>query len=105
VTSARQTLDLAISETDFQRLVTELAGMLFWSWYHTHDSRRSPAGFPDLVLVRERVIFVELKTEAGRITQEQAWWLTRLSDAGAEVYLWRPSDFDKVERTLRGRAA
>jgi hypothetical protein len=102
-TQGRHELDLAMSEAEWQRTVTELATTLEFEWYHTHDSRRSPAGFPDLVLVRERVIFTELKTEHGRLTNSQSDWIHRLHVAGAEAYVWRPSDWPEVERTLQER--
>jgi hypothetical protein len=90
----------ALSERDWQAQVLELAALYRWAWYHTHDSRRSPAGFPDLVLVRDRVIFAELKTDQGRITTDQHRWIGRLEDAGAEVFVWRPKDLDWVRTEL-----
>jgi hypothetical protein len=101
MTAARRTLDLAMSEAAWQNLVVKLAFQLNWQWYHTHDSRRSQPGFPDLVLVRERVIFAELKAAKGRLDQWQKRWVEQLRHAGAEVYCWRPSDYPEVERTLR----
>lgn len=75
-----------------------------WRTYHTHDSRRSEPGFPDLVLVhagQHRVIFAELKTATGRTTPEQDAWLADLTAAGVEAYLWRPADLPRViPRTL-----
>lgn len=51
-------------------------------------------GFPDLVLVRPpRLIFVELKSDTGKIRPDQQWWLDRLTGTAAEVYVWRPSDW------------
>lgn len=95
-----------INEQQWQAQVVELAHLLRWDRvYHTHDSRRSESGFPDLVLVRERVIFAELKTERGRLSAEQERWLTALSNAGQEVYVWRPHDLDLIAETLRRRAA
>ena len=39
-------------ERQFQRTITDLADLHGWTWYHAHDSHRSNAGFPDLVLIR-----------------------------------------------------
>ncbi len=62
--------------------------------YHTHDSRRSERGFPDLVLVGPAgVIFRELKAERGRLTLDQREWLDRLRQAGAAAAVWRPRDW------------
>jgi VRR-NUC domain len=90
----------AEGEKAFLARVQALAGSLGWLTYHTHDSRKSPPGFPDLVLVRDRVVFAELKTDAGRLTDEQQEWLDRLGAAGAEVYVWRPRDWRQVRAVL-----
>lgn len=61
--------------------------------YHTHDSRRSEPGFPDLVIVgREGIIYRELKTQKGRVRPEQNQWITDLIRAGQNAGLWRPAD-------------
>lgn len=92
-----------LSERDWQGQVLDLAKLQGWAWYHTHDSRRSPAGFPDLVLCRDRLILAELKTDSGRLTRDQRQWLARLADAGAEAYVWRPRDFEEVRSALTWR--
>ena len=77
--------------------------------YHTHDSRKSARGFPDVCLVRVatptrvgRLIFAELKSHQGKLTQEQALWLDLLrhSVPGIEAYCWRPSDMPEVVHLL-----
>lgn len=93
-----------ISEREFQAQVIQLARLLGWWAYHTHDSRRSNAGFPDLVLVRNRVIYAELKTDRGAVRREQAEVMAALRKAGAEVYLWRPAMWDEIVATLKGDA-
>lgn len=90
----------ALSERQWQQQVIDLATLYRWTWYHTHDSRRSNPGFPDLVLVRDRVLFAELKTDRGRLTTDQHRWIGRLEDAGAEVFVWRPKDLDWVRTEL-----
>lgn len=83
---------------------TGLASTLGWRLrYHTLRSKGSTSGFPDRVLVRERVIFAELKTETGKPTDSQQQWLTGLAAAGAEVYLWRPSDLEEIGKVLAQR--
>jgi ribosomal protein L37E len=90
-------------ETRFQNAVLTVAQLCGWRAYHTHDSRRSAAGFPDLVLVRPpRVIFAELKTRTGRASPAQLDWLQLLRDCpGVETYLWRPADWDTGEIVRR----
>lgn len=89
-------------ERDFQRRVIALAKLQGWKVYHTHDSRRSEPGFPDLVLARgERVLFAELKNIGGKATPEQLKWLCALHEARTSAFLWWPSDWGIVERELR----
>ena len=92
-----------VTEKQWQAQVMEMAGWLGWSVYHTHDSRRSEAGFPDLTLVRgERLLFAELKTEVGRVSGAQERWLSMLRAVpGVEVFVWRPSDAKAVALVLR----
>jgi hypothetical protein len=85
----------SIDEAALQAQVLRIAGHTGWRAYHTHDSRRSAAGFPDLVLAHPRagrVVFAELKSEAGRLSRAQLAWLTDLAAAGAHTHVWRPAD-------------
>lgn len=66
-------------EAAFAVKVENLLTLYGWRWYHTHDSRRSPAGFPDYVAVRgHELLFVELKAERGRTRPAQEEWLREL---------------------------
>ncbi len=97
-----------VTERQFQTQVVQLAHLSGWRCYHTHDSRRSAPGFPDLVLVRTpRLVFAELKSENGRIRPEQQAWLEVLQqvERAPEAYLWRPGDFGDIQSTLRKGAA
>lgn len=107
-----------------------LADTLGWLGYHTHDSRRSREGFPDLVLVHPlagRMIVAELKRQKrSNPTPAQVEWLNGInavSDAIASdlvrvaggswlaeesptrviAVLWRPRDLldGIVEAMLR----
>jgi hypothetical protein len=80
-----------------------LAVQLGWTTYHTLRSRGSRAGYPDRTLVRDRILFVELKREKTGPTPDQIEWLDKLATAGGEVYLWRPSDLDEIAHILTGR--
>jgi hypothetical protein len=96
-----------MSEKDLQRAVLELAALLGWRAYHTHDSRRSHRGFPDLTLVRgDRLVFAELKSAAGRMRPEQDEWLEALGHVpGVEAYCWRPGDLEAAAAVLSARTA
>lgn len=105
----RESMVLAWNENQLQQHVVLVAAAFGWRHYHTHDSRRSPAGFPDLVLVhpgQRRVVFRELKTERGRMRPGQPEWLADLQSAGQDAGVWRPRDVVSgvVERTLRGKS-
>ena len=90
------------TEADFQNTVIELAELHRWLVYHTHDSRRSAPGFPDLTMVRDgKLVFAELKTEQGLLTDDQWNWVEELRQARQLMYVWRPSDWREIEEILR----
>ena len=94
---------LDCSEKEFQAAVVKLAKAKGWLAYHTHDSRRSEKGFPDLVLIRDgKLLIVELKTESGRVSPEQTVWLCALVACGVDVRTWRPSMWESIAETLKG---
>jgi hypothetical protein len=85
-----------VSEADFQSQVLD--------HFHVHDSRRSPHGFPDLVLCRPpELVFAELKSATGRLTAEQSAWLELLRACGQRVFCWRPADWAEITATLARR--
>lgn len=93
-------------EQDFLKAVRQLARLFSWRCYHTWNSLKSEPGFPDIVLCKpgEPVIFIELKTAKGKLTEAQEEWLEALAQAkGTEVYCWRPSDWPEIEARLRGK--
>ncbi len=90
-----------MTEKELQTAVIDACKLFGWAHYHTFNSRRSVAGFPDLVLVRDRIIFVELKSENGRLTLEQQAWGDAIRDAGGNWLLIRPSDLDNLIEILR----
>lgn len=82
----------AMSEAQLDAHVRELCKGLGLLRYHTHDSRRSPSGFPDLVCVGPRgVLFRELKRQRGKVSAEQQEWLDALTAAGESAAVWRPA--------------
>lgn len=96
-----------LTERQLQGTITDMATMLGWRWYHTHDSRRSPAGFLDLYLVhaiQKRTMLREIKTTKGRLRPAQRDWLADLRAAGEDADVWRPADLasGRVLAELRG---
>ena len=109
-------------ERAFQAAVIELAQRLGWRVAHFRATRtvdrqgrhrwQTPvdgdgAGFPDLVLARAgRILFVELKTDRGRLSPAQAEWRDVLELAAWEapgvvrVRVWRPRDWPEIELEL-----
>lgn len=96
-------------ERVLQDQVVKLARLRHWMAYHTYSSRRSAPGFPDLVLVerpdfrasgRGRALFVELKSQDGRCTEDQLAWIEAMRFAGLDARIWRPGDWDEIEATL-----
>jgi hypothetical protein len=78
-------------EKDLQQLIVDTARAMGLLVYHTHDSRRSQRGFPDLVIVgAQGVLYLELKTKTGKVTPEQRHWLLSLRAAGCTAHVIRP---------------
>jgi hypothetical protein len=115
-----QRLLRTVSERAWEAQVEQtLALAEFALIYHTHDSRRSRAGFPDIVAIRAdharrlyTLVVVELKRETETPTFEQLRWLvTWLGIAGAingtkcgvriVTGVWKPSDAERIWELLQ----
>ena len=92
-----------ILERDFAAQVYDLVKATGFDRYHTYRSKRSRKGFPDETIWRERVVFLELKREKTRTTDDQKAVLRGLRDAGAEVYIVRPRNLDDLAAVLQAR--
>lgn len=82
----------AMSEDELAADVVALADAYGLWAFHDNDSRRNRAGLPDWLLVGTRVLWRELKSEKGRLRQSQEDVLARLTAAGEDAAVWRPSD-------------
>ena len=89
-----------MKEKAFQAHLIAYAKNKGWKVYHTYDSRKCEPGFPDLVLVRERILYRELKSEKGRLTQTQKAWGDALTLAGANFKVWKPSMIQEIYEEL-----
>jgi hypothetical protein len=107
-------MTLPMTEAQLQSAVIELARALGWKVAHFRPALTGKGwrtavsgdgvGFPDLTLLRRaRQIVVELKSEKGNLTPEQAVWLAAFERAGVEWHVWRPGDWldGTVEAVLR----
>lgn len=98
------------SESKFQSELLTHFQAHGWLTYHTYDSRKSAAGFPDIVAVhpgRRLALFVELKRQhRSPVRPEQQVWLDALDQVAiVRVDLWRPSDWDRAMELIEGRAS
>ena len=69
--------------------------------WRTAVSGSHARGWPDLVLVRERLVVAELKGSRGRVSVEQREWIDALVTAGVEAYIWTPDSWPEIEATLK----
>jgi hypothetical protein len=110
---SRARLDRMMTESQWQEQVVTYARLRGWKVVHFRPARtsrgwRTPpvqydaSGFPDLVLVKpgDRILYVELKSERGQLTKEQARWLAALDSTHAQTFCWRPSDWPTVQAVL-----
>lgn len=106
-------------EAQLQTAAIDLAKYAGWLAHHGRPARTAKGwttpleghkGFPDVVFVSQKfdlVLFVEFKSERGKVSPEQAEWAAALENIcratnGRMAYrLWRPSDWDQIETTMR----
>lgn len=95
---------VGLSEKAFQARVLALAKANGWDAYHTHDSRRSAPGYPDLVIAKPgRMLVAELKVGRNKTTAAQERWLALYeSIPGVRVFRWRPEDWETIVKELTG---
>lgn len=69
--------------------------------YYQTPVQADGAGFVDLLLARERVVYAEVKTDKGRLESKQRDWMEILKETGQEVYVWRPRDWTDIQKCLQ----
>ena len=111
-----------VRERHLQNAIVKAARLLGWLVHHTrpalsqtgrwHTPLQGHTGFPDLVLVypaqseneQTAIIFAELKSKRGRVSDAQRRWQEALMQAqGVEYYIWRPSDLPSILARLERR--
>jgi len=115
-TATKSPIAAQMTEQELLDNVIELGHLFGWRIAHfrpamTKRGWRTPVsadgrGFPDLVLARDRVLFVELKSHRGSVGEHQADWHTALDGADAEVHVWRPEQWTDgtIETELRRKS-
>jgi hypothetical protein len=100
-----------MNENQFQAQVIQIARMNGWRVFHpmkmqSRDGTWRTAlsgdkGWPDLVLAHPTrgLIVAELKSDKGRLTQDQHAWLAALAP-WAEIQVWRPTDLTTIANRL-----
>lgn len=103
-----QSTPTEVLEATLQQAIVELATENGWLVHETANAAVAFAagagrwdavqgtGFPDLVLGREldrRLLFVECKTQRGRLGSRQWQWRTIIEGLGCDWRLWRPLDY------------
>lgn len=97
-------LEQHVTEKQLQDTVLQAATALGWWPYHAFDSRRSNAGWVDLVLLKPpRALFLELKSRVGKVSPEQCHVLEMLEDCGFTVGVYRPAQLDELLDILKAR--
>lgn len=107
------------TEAEFMSWVIDCAHVHGWLVAHFRPAKTERgwrtavsadgAGFPDLVMVKQgepgtlnSILFVELKSDKGKLSKEQEKWKSLLEYVyGGTYFTWRPSDREKIEEILR----
>lgn len=104
-------------EADFQKVLVQFARIMGWDVHWHPDEKQNaksgrwdlmpPPGFPDLVMVRdERILFVELKGQRGKLSHDQEYWQEALvklhwpSQGVVTYFCWKPENWDLIVSVL-----
>ena len=100
-----------MTERELQKAVIQLAETTGWMVYHVqnvkgHLRAKTSVGFPDLIMIRDgQLVVAELKSEKGKLSQEQIHWLTSFNwlDKNCRVFVWRPEQWlnGDIEEVLK----
>jgi hypothetical protein len=92
-----------MTEQELLAAVIHLADDIGLYWWRDQHSLTNKPGFPDLLLIGQSVLWVELKSQYGQLSSQQVAFKYRLIAAGASYACWRPSDYEsgEIERELR----
>ena len=107
----RQRADRDMLEDTLRSHANQIAAIYGFEWMFVKPLRaaggiwKTPTygplgkGWPDDTLVhpvKRRIVFAEIKKELGKVDPDQEHVHAFLRRAGFEVYVWRPSDFERI---------
>lgn len=92
-----------MTEAQLQKAVTDLCRLYGLWWHHQRYSIGSGAGWPDLTICGQKIIFRELKRQDKEPTPAQLEWGAILRRTGQDWDVWKPSDLQagRIARELR----
>lgn len=87
-----------VTEAQYMQQIKDAARALNWRTFHCFNSRRSDKGFPDLLLIRgPNLLTLEVKSERGRVTAEQADWIAAFKQVKyVDAAIARPPNWDEI---------
>ena len=97
-----------MNEKAFQAIVITTARENGWLVYHTYDSQKSAPGYPDICMIKDGfIMFVELKTDKGKVTTAQRQWIEQFIRHQHHcknfiIEIWRPHIWDEKKKLLIG---
>lgn len=82
----------------FSSISTTRGDKTFWLTPVAADGK----GFPDLLLIRERLIVAEIKGDGDSLRPEQEEWLSAFRKVGIPAHVWTPASWrsGEIERIL-----
>jgi len=87
--------------------VIELAESQGWLVYHVANVKgqlrcKSSVGFPDLLLLKDKIVIWECKIPPNKLSPAQKVWTDRFAEVGVETKVITPEDWDYIKLTLGG---
>lgn len=103
-----------MTEKELQSAIVDVLDAYGWRFAHFRPAQAQSGnwmtamqghiGYPDITAVKGvKILFIELKSEKGKVRPEQDDWLTDLADAYLGVHLVRPSNLDYFIDHLAGK--
>ena len=88
-------------ERDFQKIVIKLAEAEGYKVYHVANAKNqlrseTSRGFPDLILLKHKMLVWECKVPPNKCSQEQIEWLNNFQSLGIETAVITPDSWDYI---------